>query len=63
VVGVLPGLGKGSVVPDVALVREAVGHEAQLALLDVLLDGVQRGLKANLRVMTCNRLIITGYIS
>lgn len=50
VVGVFPGLGQGSVVPDVALVREAVGHEPQLTLLDVLLDGIHRGLQANLRV-------------
>ena len=36
VVRVLPGLRNGAVVPDVALVREAVGHEAQLALFHVL---------------------------
>ena len=34
-------LGKGTIVPDVALVGEAVGDEAKLALLDVLLDGVE----------------------
>jgi hypothetical protein len=34
-------LGEGTVVPEVALVGEAVADEAQLALLDVLLDGVQ----------------------
>ena len=36
VVRVLPGLGQRAVVPDVAVVREAVGHVAQLALLLVL---------------------------
>lgn len=40
-VGVLPGLGEGTVVPEVALVGEAVADEAQLALLGVLLDGVE----------------------
>ena len=36
VVRVLPGLGQRAVVPDVAVVREAVDHVAQLALLLVL---------------------------
>ena len=40
-VGVLPGLGEAAVVPEVALVGEAVADEAQLALLGVLLDGVE----------------------
>jgi hypothetical protein len=40
-VGVLPGLGEGAVVPEVALVREAVADEAELTLLRVLLDGVE----------------------
>lgn len=40
-VGVLPGLGEGTVVPEVTLVGEAVADEAQLALLGVLLDGVE----------------------
>jgi hypothetical protein len=34
-------LGEGAVVPEVTLVREAVPHEAELSLLDVLLDGVE----------------------
>jgi len=34
-------LGEGTVVPDIALVGEAVADEAELALLDVLLDGVE----------------------
>lgn len=38
---VLSYLGKGTVVPDVTLVREAVADEAELALLDVLLNGVE----------------------
>ena len=33
--GVLPGLGEGSVVPDVAVVREAVSDVSELALFDV----------------------------
>jgi hypothetical protein len=40
-VGVFPGLGESSVVPEVSLVREAVAHESQLSLLGVLLDGVE----------------------
>jgi hypothetical protein len=34
-------LGEGTVVPQVALVGEAVADVAELALLDVLLDGVE----------------------
>jgi hypothetical protein len=33
--------GEGTVVPEVALVGEAVADETELALLGVLLDGVQ----------------------
>jgi hypothetical protein len=40
-VGVFPGLREGSVVPKVTLVGEAVADESQLALLGVLLDGVE----------------------
>lgn len=40
-VGVLPGLGERSVVPEVTLVGEAVPHEPELALLGVLEDGVE----------------------
>lgn len=47
-VGVLPGLGEGTVVPEVALVGEAVADEAKLALLGVLLDGVQELLLGDL---------------
>lgn len=36
--GVLPGLREGAVVPDVAVVREHIVHEAQRAFLHVLLD-------------------------
>ena len=32
---------KGAVVPEVALVGEAVADEAELAFLDILLDGVE----------------------
>ena len=34
-------LGEGTVVPKIALVWEAVADESKLALLNVLLDGVQ----------------------
>ena len=47
-VGVLPGLGEATVVPEVALVGEAVADVAELALLDVLLDGVQELLLGDL---------------
>lgn len=40
-IGVLPGLWEGTVVPEVALVWEAVADESKLALLGVLLDGVE----------------------
>ena len=40
--GWLAYLGKGAVVPDVAVVGEAVAHVAQAALFDVLLDGIER---------------------
>ena len=53
VVGVLPGLREGSIVPDVAVVRKAVGDESQLALLLVLDDGVERGLSVNLHLGVC----------
>lgn len=43
-------LGEGAVVPDVAVVREAVVDVAQFALLDVLLDGVQLLLRIDLHV-------------
>lgn len=42
-------LGEGTVVPQVALVGEAVADEAKLALLDVLLDGVEELLLGDLR--------------
>jgi len=39
---VLPSLGKGAIVPDITVVREAVPDIAQLASLNVLLDRVER---------------------
>lgn len=41
-------LGEGAVVPEVALVGEAVADEAELALLDILLDGVEELLLGDL---------------
>lgn len=46
--GVSSYLGKGAIVPEVALVREAVANEAQLALLNVLFDGVEEFLLGDL---------------
>ena len=40
-------LRESTVVPDVSVVGEAVAHEAQAALLDVLLDGIERLLLAD----------------
>jgi hypothetical protein len=39
--GLIAHLWEGTVVPQVALVWEAVADETKLALLDVLLDGVE----------------------
>ena len=43
-----PYLGEGTVVPQVALVGEAVADISELALLDVLLDGVEELLLGDL---------------
>ena len=53
-VRVLPGLGEAAVVPQVALVREAVANEAELALLDILLDGVEKLLLGGLSSQVSN---------
>ena len=45
-------LGQRSVVPNVAFVREHVGHISQFPLLDVLFDGIQRLLRCDLRYET-----------
>lgn len=45
-----------TIVPKITLVWEAVAHKAELALLDVLFDGVQEFLLANLQI---NRLVST----
>jgi hypothetical protein len=41
-------LREGAVVPEVTLVREAVSYVPKLALFDVLLDGIELLLLANL---------------
>ena len=41
-------LGEGTVVPEVSLVREAVANIAELALLDILFDGIEGLLLADL---------------
>jgi len=48
--GILPGLGEGSVIPDVSVVREAVAHETQPALLDILFNGIEGFLLGNLHL-------------
>ena len=48
VLRVLPRLGEGTVVPDVALVWEAVVHKSGLSLLAVLLDGIEVLVDSNL---------------
>lgn len=45
---IIPYLREGTVVPQVTLVGEAVADVAKLALLDVLLDGVQELLLGDL---------------
>lgn len=52
-IGVLPSLGEGTVVPEVALVREAVADESKLALLGVLLDGVELLVLGDLGARSC----------
>lgn len=47
--------GEGTVVPEVALVGETVTDEAQLALLDVLLDGVEELLLGDLEWKSDNQ--------
>ena len=47
--GGLPYLREGTVVPDVAVVRKAVVHKAQLVLLHVLLNGVEWFRRADLK--------------
>ena len=43
-------LGEGTVVPDVTMVREAVANETQAALLNILLDGVERLILGDLKL-------------
>lgn len=50
VVRVLPGLGERTVVPDVALVGEAVAHKPQLTLLGVLKNRVEAVLLVDLEL-------------
>lgn len=41
-------LGEGTIIPQISLVGEAVANISQLSLLDVLLDGVEELLLADL---------------
>lgn len=43
-------LGESTVIPDVPVVGEAVANETQPALLDILLDGIERLLLGNLHL-------------
>jgi hypothetical protein len=45
-------LGEGTVVPQVTLVGEAVSDVSELALLDVLLDGVEELILGDLHIET-----------
>ena len=47
--GTLSYLGEGAVVPEIALVGEAVADKSKLALLGVLLDGVEELILGDLR--------------
>ena len=38
---IFPGLWDGTIVPDVAFVREAIGYKSGLAFFDILLDWVE----------------------
>lgn len=49
-VGILPGLGEGTIVPQVTLVGKAVANVSKLALLDVLLDRVEELLLGDLKL-------------
>jgi hypothetical protein len=49
-VGILPSLREGTVVPEVTLVGEAVSDVSKLALLDILLDGVEELLLGDLEL-------------
>jgi hypothetical protein len=67
-VGVFPGLGEGAIVPEVAFVREAVADEAELALFDVLFNGVEglffgdlEPLRWQMLVTTSNAIIEEGW--
>jgi hypothetical protein len=46
-VRVFPRLGESTIIPDVPVVGEAVAHEAQAALFDILLDGIEGLLLGN----------------
>jgi len=44
---IFPGLGEGTVIPDVSVVGEAVADETQPSLLDILFNGVEGFLLGN----------------
>jgi len=48
-VGVFPGLGERAIVPEIALVGEAVADESKFAFLDILLNWVKKFLLADLQ--------------
>jgi hypothetical protein len=47
---IFPSLRKGTVIPEIALVREAVADKPDLALLDVLLNRIEKLLLENLNM-------------
>lgn len=60
-VGVFPGLRESTVVPEVALVREAVADEAELALLGVLLDWVELLVLGDLAKDECQLFVLSMF--
>jgi hypothetical protein len=52
-VGVFPSLGESTVVPDVAMVGEAIPDVSQFTLFDILLDRIKRLLFGDLHLGVC----------
>ena len=67
---IFPRLGEGPVVPDVAMVREAVMHVSEFLLLDILFDGIEWLRHTNLKenswlseVTKCNQVESTSILA
>lgn len=55
-------LREGTVVPDVAVVGEAVGYKPQGTFLDILFDWVQRVFRSNLEQSNRDILVYNLYV-